>query len=95
MTDIHVDLVYAHTGIDVFYASYTVPLGTSIIQLIIWSKIQHYYPHLQDESLSYGIFNKTVTSQYVLRHNDRVELYRPLTITPIEARRVRVAKKRS
>jgi len=94
MADIHVDLVYAHTSTDLFYASYNLPHGTTIAQLITWSMIEQYYPQLADNTLTCGVFNMTVTPQYKLQHNDRVELYRPLIITPIEARRIRAEKKR-
>ena len=94
MADIHVDLVYAHTSTDLFYATYTVAQGTTIAQLITWSLIEQYYPQLAANTLPCGVFNVVVTPQYILQHNDRVELYRPLTITPIEARRIRAEKKR-
>lgn len=95
MANIQVDLVYVHSNTDLFYASYTVPSDTTITQLLALSEVRQYYKLPADELLQCGIFNVVVTPQYVLQHNDRVEIYRPLTITPIEARQIRAQKQRN
>ncbi len=40
-----------------------------------------------------GIFSQKVSPEYVLRDGDRVEIYRPLRMEPMEARRLRAAGK--
>jgi hypothetical protein len=46
------------------------------------------------EQLDVGIFNRPCGPQTPLRDGDRVEIYRPLTIDPKEARRVRAEVRR-
>lgn len=41
---------------------------------------------------AFGIFGRLVTAQTRLAHGDRVELYRPLTADPKEARRRRAGR---
>jgi len=41
-----------------------------------------------------GIFGKVVSADLPLSDGDRVEIYRPLTIDPKDARRLRAARKR-
>ena len=41
-----------------------------------------------------GIFGKRVKTDQPLREGDRVEIYRPLTMDPKEARRRRAARRR-
>lgn len=47
------------------------------------------------ESLSFGIFGKRSALDALLREGDRVEIYRPLIVDPMEARRRRVETKRA
>ncbi len=49
---------------------------------------------LNREDLSFGIFGKRADADARLHDGDRVEIYRPLTVDPKEARRRRVEKKR-
>jgi putative ubiquitin-RnfH superfamily antitoxin RatB of RatAB toxin-antitoxin module len=41
------------------------------------------------EALAVGVWGRVVERGTALRHGDRVELYRPLTVDPKEARRLR------
>jgi uncharacterized protein len=47
------------------------------------------------ESLRVGVWCKTKPLETVLRDQDRVEIYRPLTVDPKEARRLRYKRHRS
>ena len=49
---------------------------------------------LDMDSLTLGIWSKPVTPETVLSDGDRIELYRPLTIDPMDARRKRARKAR-
>ncbi len=40
-----------------------------------------------------GIFSKVVTLEQKVKNGDRIEIYRPLTINPKEARKIRSLKK--
>lgn len=42
-----------------------------------------------DDPALVGIFGKQVTHDTVLKRGDRVEIYRPLLLSPTEARRLR------
>ncbi|MDA7742485.1 RnfH family protein [Francisellaceae bacterium] len=50
--------------------------------------------NLSLDSIQIGIFSNCVELDYVLQENDRIEIYRPLTIDPKDARRLRAEKKR-
>ena len=49
---------------------------------------------LDMSQLTLGIWSKPVTMESVLVDGDRIELYRPLTIDPMDARRKRARKSR-
>ncbi len=50
---------------------------------------------LASDALSFGIFGKRANADTHLQDGDRVEVYRPLIVDPMEARRRRVEKKRA
>jgi uncharacterized protein len=52
-------------------------------------------PELGAGEPSIGIWGRAVPSATMLRDGDRVELYRPLTMDPQEARRLRARKVRA
>lgn len=68
--------------------------GCTVEQVIQQSGIVSRYPEIVLTEASVGIFSKPVALQQELNPNDRVEIYRPLTIDPKEARRQRAKKKR-
>ncbi|QMT30692.1 RnfH family protein [Alysiella filiformis] len=70
---------------------YEVAQGTTARQAVLQSDVLRDYPQA-DLSAPVGIFGKMVRDDTPLRHNDRVELYRPLLADPKEARRKRVQK---
>lgn len=52
------------------------------------------FPQAQPATAPLGIFGKAVKDDYILRENDRIEIYRPLLADPKEARRKRVSNKK-
>ncbi len=72
----------------------TVPAGTTMLEAVQLSRIVEYFPGLDVESSSMGIFGKTVATpaQRVLQDGERVEIYRPLIADPKEIRKQRAAK---
>ena len=50
--------------------------------------------HLDIEKIQIGVFSDSVNLDYELSDGERVEIYRPLTILPADARRLRAEKKR-
>lgn len=73
--------------------------GTTAYQAVVKSGISRFFPDLDVENAPLGIFGQTLgtkglapAKQYSLQAGDRVEIYRPLTADPKEARRKRAAK---
>ena len=71
----------------------SVPGGSTARDAIIRSNILSDVPGLDLETLAVGIFARRVTLDYILKTGDRVEIYRPLTMSPVEARRWRAKLK--
>lgn len=67
---------------------------TSVIEAIQRSGLFELYPELAQQDIEIGIFSKPVAQDTSLKDGDRVEIYRPLTIDPKEARRLRAAAKK-
>ena len=70
-----------------------VPSGSTAREAIVLSDILNDAPGLDLETLAVGIFARRVTLDYFLKTGDRVEIYRPLTMSPVEARRWRAKLK--
>lgn len=72
-----------------------VPDGTTMDEAVIRSGIFQRFPEAEQTSTAMGIFGKVIKdpASHVLREGDRVELYRPLTIDPKQARLNRAKKK--
>lgn len=65
----------------------SVPDNTTLWQAIELSGILKLYPDLNN--LPVGIFGKQRSLDWPLQDGDRVEIYRPLVIEPMQARRNR------
>ena len=63
--------------------------GTTIAQAILLSGIESRCPGIELDSMEVGVFGYKHSLDYELEPDDRVEIYRPLTVTPVEARRLR------
>jgi uncharacterized protein len=70
----------------------TMPVGSTLAQALEASGLMVRYNLAQDESLVAGVWMKLKPLDTVLREADRVEVYRPLTVDPKEARRQRYRK---
>lgn len=66
-----------------------VPEGTTVEMAIELSGILERYPELDLTQNKVGIFSEIVSLNKILRQGDRIEIYRPLLIDPMEARRLR------
>lgn len=67
----------------------TLPAGSTVAQAIEASGIAREMSGLVVDPARLGIFSRKVTPDHVLGEGDRVEIYRPLTLDPKEARRRR------
>jgi putative ubiquitin-RnfH superfamily antitoxin RatB of RatAB toxin-antitoxin module len=66
-----------------------VPTGSSVIQAVQESGILQEIPEGTCDPSRLGIFARRVAADDVLRDGDRIEIYRPLTLDPKDARRRR------
>jgi putative ubiquitin-RnfH superfamily antitoxin RatB of RatAB toxin-antitoxin module len=82
----------------------TVPVGTTAYQAVVLSNIKDEFDEIDLDTMPMGIFSKLLdgkgrptAKEYVLQVRDRVEIYRPLTIDPMQARlnRAETAKKKA
>ena len=71
-----------------------VPAQTTLYQAILLSKITAYFPEIDVDNISVGVFSKLEKSPdtRLVQAGDRIEIYRPLLVDPKEARKARAAK---
>jgi len=89
MHQINVSLVFATVERQWIYES-KVARGTSAQELIESSGFMSDLELLSNQeidNLEIGVFSEKVSADYFLQEGDRVEIYRPLTADPKEARR--------
>jgi putative ubiquitin-RnfH superfamily antitoxin RatB of RatAB toxin-antitoxin module len=63
--------------------------GTTIGEAIVASGLLVLEPELQHRTLDVGVWNRRASASEAAREGDRIEVYRPLTVDPKEARRIR------
>jgi putative ubiquitin-RnfH superfamily antitoxin RatB of RatAB toxin-antitoxin module len=86
---IAVEVVYAD-AIGHVLRQLVLPDGSTLAQAIIASDILAGLPSAEPlDQHRQGIFGRRVTLDYVLRDGDRIEIYRPLEVDPMDARRRR------
>jgi hypothetical protein len=71
-----------------------VPLGATIADALSASGFAQSVPLPGLDALSVGVWNKVKPRDTQLRAGDRVEIYRPLTADPKQARRRRAAEQK-
>ncbi len=64
-----------------------VPEGTTARSALKRSGLMKAFPHIDPERCSLGVFGQVVEDTYILKAQDRLEVYRPLQQDPREARR--------
>lgn len=83
------EVCYAANATDIFHIAFQAEPLT--IRLALEElKIGDIVPDLS--VVSFGVFSKPVTLDYLIQNGDRIEIYRPLKISPMEARRLRQKK---
>lgn len=83
-----VTVVYARPGAQYVLRVELAP-GTTVGQAIEASGVLGLAPELAQSPLQVGVWNRTVALEADAREGDRIEVYRPLTVDPKEARRQR------
>jgi len=89
----NIQVVYALSNEQIIY-NLQVEDCTTIKNSIIESGILNKYPELKIEELNVGIFSEKKDFDYIVENNDRVEIYRELTIDPKQARAIKVKEDR-
>lgn len=84
---IRVDVVFCPAPGQVDTVSLDLPAGSTAIQALSASGLAQRHPACQ--RLALGVWGRLCAADTPLRHGDRVEVYRPLTVDPKEARRRR------
>lgn len=85
---ITVDVVYAAPDRQFIY-EVNLPAGSTVMQAIEASGLSQVVPGLVIDPSRLGVFSRKVAPDQLLEQGDRVEIYRPLTLDPKEARRRR------
>lgn len=67
--------------------------GTTVGQAVAQSGLKDQYASIH--GIEYGVYGFRREADYVLEDKDRVEIYRPLTVSPTEARRLRAKANQS
>lgn len=86
-TDIHVEVVYA--GTQVIRRALVLPSGTTALQAVEAADVIALLPKGAFDPQRLGVFAQRVGPQHVLHDGDRVEIYRPLALDPMQSRRRR------
>jgi len=91
---IKIQVVFA-TNVRQMIVDLEVNEGTTIEAALKQSNIKDHFPAEDFSEAKYGIWNKVKSLQEVVSKDDRVEIYRPLSVDPKEARRRRARPDRA
>jgi len=73
-------------------AAVKVAPGTTARDVVRQSGIARDFPGLDVETADLGLFGKSVKDDFAPQAGDRIEIYRPLSADPKDARKARAAK---
>ena len=86
-----VEVVYA-TAIQQEVIELALTENSTVQDAIVQSALIDRYPEIELGQTPVGIYGEKVGYDTVLQQGDRVEIYRPLIVDPMEARRLRARK---
>ena len=86
---LQVSVVYSPAPRTVHEVALTLPVGSTLLQALHSSGLLQLFPSIHPSNTVPGIWGRQADWGQVLRENDRVELYRALTVDPKMARRER------
>lgn len=89
---IPIEVAYARPGKQLLI-ELMVPAQTSVREALELSEIDEAFDEVDTATCAVGVFGRVVDDDYVLRSGDRIEIYRPLSVDPREARRARAANR--
>jgi uncharacterized protein len=70
----------------------SLPAGSTALQAVETSGLLRQLPAEARDPLRLGVYSHRVDADHVLRDGDRVEIYRPLALDPMAARRRRAGR---
>lgn len=86
-----IEIAYALPDRQVLIAM-EVRAGTTVGEAVVQSGLSSAHKGMDVKSGKFGIFGKRVSPDDVIKNGDRIEIYRPLTADPKDARRRRARK---
>lgn len=86
---VEVELVYSPAARQAWTWQGRLPAGATLADAVAASGVEAAHPGLDRAAPVCGIWGRRSSPDTPLRDGDRVELYRPLTVDPMEARRRR------
>lgn len=89
---ISVEVVYAGEGA-LFFERVSLPAGSTLADAVRASGFTARFPAVTIGDDNVGVFSRKVGMDHVLADDDRVEIYRPLKLSPNEARKLRAARR--
>ena len=90
---IEVQVCYAMPG-NILLLSMTVQADMPILDVVKDSGLTDLHPEIDLLSCKLGVFGKIKSPDAKLHQGDRIEVYRPLKVDPMEARRRRALKQK-
>lgn len=90
---IKVEVAYVDEKHHIFFETVTINAPQSALKIIERSGILEKFEELSLDGLSVGLFSKKISLETLIVEDSRLELYRELTLSPMERRRL-VAKRR-
>ena len=90
---LNVTVVYALPQ-ELFQEALELPPGSRVRDALVQSGVLEAFPEIDVESVPLGIFSRRVELDTPLTEGDRVEIYRPLKLSPTDARRLRAERRR-
>lgn len=92
--EIQVSVVYVSEDGALFNMKVTVNETATVRDAVLASGFLNQHPQLSMETLHLGIYSLRKTPDDLLHDNDRIEIYRPLLIDPMDRRRKVVDERR-
>ena len=91
--ELHISVVYCAPGCE-DVSELKLPAGATVADAVDASGVRRRRPQLAAGALDVGVWGRTAPLTQRLEDGDRVEIYRPLSVDPKEARRVRAEVRR-
>lgn len=83
-----VEVVYATPNVQKVI-QLELPDNSTVHDAVLQSTLTDIFPEIEPGKSAVGIYGEKVEYETVLQNGDRVEIYRPLVVDPMQARRLR------